>query len=382
MEKELKAQFEAVETPFYHYDLKVLKETLQQAKVSADKRNFKVHFAYKANFNPRVLALINAAGFGADCVSGNEVAKAVEIGVPAEKITFAGVGKSDKEITYALDQSIFAFNVESVEELEVIGELAKAQDKVAKVALRINPNVDAKTHHFITTGLNENKFGILPNNMLTCIELIKENPYLELHGLHFHIGSQITDMSVFKNLCVKVNEWNQWFEDRGIFLKTLNVGGGLGVDYLLPDLHPIPDFEAYFSVFERFLEQRPHQEIHFELGRALVAQCGSLISKVLYVKKGLAKKFAVLDAGMTELMRPALYQAYHSIENLSKTEGQKFNYDVVGPICESSDCFGKEVLLPEVKRGDLIAIRTAGAYGETMASRYNLRDEIRYCYTE
>ncbi len=378
----LKEQFEDLETPFYHYDLNVLKETLANAKESADKRQFKVHFAYKANFNPRVLALINQYGFGADCVSGNEVAKAVEVGVPAEKITFAGVGKSDKEIDYALAQSIFAFNVESVEELEVIGQLAKAQNKVAKVALRINPNVDAKTHHFITTGLNENKFGILPNNIQTCVELVKENPYLELHGLHFHIGSQITDMSVFKNLCVKVNEWNQWFEDRGIYLKTLNVGGGLGVDYLLPDLHPIPDFEAYFSVFERFLELRPQQEVHFELGRALVAQCGSLIAKVLYVKKGLAKQFAILDAGMTELMRPALYQAYHSIENLSTTGGQKSKYDIVGPICESSDCFGKEVLLPEVKRGDLIAIRSAGAYGETMASRYNLRDEVRFCYTD
>jgi len=378
---QLKRRFNEMETPFYFYDLNLLKQTLEVAKRAANKKNFHVHFAYKANFNERILDLIQSYGFGADCVSGNEVKKAIEIGVLPENITFAGVGKSDKEITYALQQNIFAFNVESVEELEVIGELAKQQNKKANIALRINPNIDAQTHHYITTGLDENKFGILPSDLHQCIAIVQANACLNLQGIHFHIGSQITDMNVFKSLCIKVNEWNHWFEERGVYLKTLNVGGGLGVDYKQPDLHPIPDFEAYFSVFDEFLERRPNQQVHFELGRALVAQCGSLITRALYVKKGNKKNFVILDAGMTELMRPALYQAYHSIENLSEMEEEKvFHYDIVGPICESSDSFGKEVLLPKVKRNDLIAIRTAGAYGEVMASRYNLRDEIKYFF--
>lgn len=381
--EDLVHKFNELETPFYFYDLVLLERTLIKAKEASDRRNFHVHFAYKANFNDRILNRIKDHGFGADCVSGNEVKKAIEIGVDPGKITFAGVGKSDKEIDYALQHSIFSFNVESVEELIVIGELAKNQNKLAHVALRINPNVDAQTHHYITTGLDENKFGILPTDLPECISIVKSHENLVLQGLHFHIGSQITDMNVFKSLCVKVNEWNQWFEDRGIYLKTLNVGGGLGVDYKHPDEFQVPDFESYFSVFEQFLEKRPNQEVHFELGRALTAQCGSLIARTLYVKKGIKKNFVILDAGMTELMRPALYQAYHAIENLSgRREADKLSYDVVGPVCESSDIFGKEILLPEVRRGDLIAIRTAGAYGEVMASRYNLRDEIRCFFKE
>lgn len=381
--KDLIQQLKEVETPFYYYDLELLHQTLTVVKQAADKRNFHVHFAYKSNYNDRILNMIHDFGFGADCVSGNEVQKAIEIGVSPDKIAFAGVGKSDKEINLALDHSIFSFNVESLEELTVIGELAKIKQKTARIALRINPNVDAQTHHYITTGLDENKFGILPSDVMKCITIIKNNPFLDVQGIHFHIGSQILELNVFKSLCIKVNEWNLWFEERGIYLKTLNVGGGLGVDYKHPDENPIPDFETYFSIFEQFLEKRPHQEVHFEIGRAMVAQCGALISKALYVKKGIKKNFVILDAGMTELMRPALYQAYHAIENLScRIEEGSLSYDVVGPICESSDQFGKEVILPEVKRGDLIAIRTAGAYGEVMASRYNLRDEIRHFYRE
>lgn len=379
----LTAQFKDVETPFYYYDLDLLKRTLEVVRKAAGQRNFHVHFAYKANYNDRILQLIHQYGFGADCVSGNEVRKAIETGVPPNQIAFAGVGKTDKEIRYALQQEIFSFNVESLEELMVIGELAEQQQTTARIALRINPNVDAQTHHYITTGLDENKFGIMPGDLPECIAVAKANPYLELHGIHFHIGSQILEMNVFKSLCIKVNEWNEWFEEHGIYLKTLNVGGGLGVDYKQPDTFPIPDFDAYFSVFDQFIEKRPNQEIHFEIGRAMVAQCGTLIAKALYIKKGIKKNFVILDAGMTELMRPALYQAYHAIENISVKPGAaQMNYDVVGPICESSDSFGKEVLLPEVRRGDLLAIRTAGAYGEVMSSRYNLRDEIRYYFKE
>lgn len=380
---ELIREFEREETPFYYYDLDLLKRTLKSIDLEATKYNFHVHYALKANFNDRLLRLIQENGLGADCVSGNEVLKALEMGFDADKIVFAGVGKSDKEINIALENNIFSFNVESIQELEVINELAAEKNKVARVALRINPNVDAQTHHYITTGLDENKFGIKSWELEDCINTLKKLSSVKLIGIHFHVGSQITDLNVFKSLCVKVNELNNWFEERGHYLQVLNVGGGLGVDYHNPDENNIPDFESYFKTFDQFLERKLNQEVHFELGRAVVAQSGSLISRVLYVKKGIKKNFIVLDAGMTELMRPALYQAYHKVQQLSNSDesSETFNYDVVGPICESSDCFAKEVSLREAKRGDLIAIRSAGAYGEVMSSGYNLRNEIRYVYS-
>jgi diaminopimelate decarboxylase len=375
------SDFASLETPFYYYDLSLLAETLKTCADAAKVYNFHVHYAMKANFNARVIEKIKSVGFGADCVSGGEVSKALETGFSKDQIVFAGVGKSDKEINGALDQDIFCFNVESVQELEVINELAVAKGKVAKVAIRINPNVDAHTHHNITTGLDENKFGVNSWDLPACAEVLKQSANLEFIGIHFHIGSQITNLDVYKNLCVRVNEFAVWFEERGFVVRVLNVGGGLGIDYHNPD-QQIPDFSAYFKIFNDFLEVRPNQEVHFELGRALVGQCSSLISRVLYVKNGKKKNFIVLDAGMTELMRPALYQAYHKIENLSKPKETALKYDVVGPICESTDSFGKEVDFPETHRGDLIALRSTGAYGEVMASHYNLRDEIRSVYSE
>ncbi len=377
-------RFESLETPFYYYDMGLLDRTLHSCKAAADKFGFHVHYAFKANFNERVLTAIRDAGFGADCVSGNEVIKAVELGFDPEKVVFAGVGKSDREITEALKRDIFCFNVESVQELGVISELARSQGKRARIALRINPNVDAHTHHYITTGLEENKFGINQWELNACIEELRRYDNLELSGVHFHIGSQIRDLEVFKSLCLRVNELSSWFEDHGFQLQILNVGGGFGVNYHQPDESPVNDFESYFTVFDHFLERKPWQEVHFELGRALVAQSGSLISRVLYVKNGLKKNFLILDSGMTELMRPALYQAYHKIENLSASvrNGEMAKYDVVGPICESTDWLGKEVELPVSKRGDIVAIRTAGAYGEVMASAYNLRDIVRSEYSD
>ncbi len=376
------AQFAEIETPFYYYDLDLLKKTLSACATEAKQYKFHVHYALKANFNNRVLVAIQAEGFGADCVSGNEVLKAAETGFSVDKIVFAGVGKSDKEINQALDLNIFSFNVESVQELEVINELAAKKGKVARVALRINPNVDAHTHANITTGLDENKFGINSWDLPKCAEVLRASKNIEFIGIHFHIGSQITDLEVFRHLCVKVNEFSEWFSERGFNLKVLNVGGGLGIDYHNPD-GQIPDFKQYFKIFADFLNIGPHQEVHFELGRALVGQCASLISRALYVKLGRKKNFVILDAGMTELMRPALYQAYHRLENLSKKDQPNaMKYDIVGPICESTDSFGKEVFLPETERGDLFAIRSTGAYGEVMASHYNLREAIVHVSNE
>src|SRR5690554_471510 len=234
--------FTRQETPFYYYDMGLLEQTLAAARQSADRLGFHVHYALKANFNDRVLDCVRNMGFGADCVSGNEVRKAIEIGFDPDKIVFAGVGKSDKEITYALSNDIFAFNVESIQELEVIDVLAAALRKKARVALRINPNVDAHTHQYITTGLDENKFGIAHWELAGALEMLRRCQHIELVGIHFHVGSQITDLNVFKSLCVKANELNNWFDERGFRLTVLNVGGGLGVDYHEPDANPIPDF--------------------------------------------------------------------------------------------------------------------------------------------
>ena len=389
------SRFQSIETPFYYYNMEVLRNTLSACQTASSKYGFHVHYAMKANFNPKVLEMIQSFGFGADCVSGGEVTAAINHGFGKEKVVFAGVGKSDREINAALDADIFCFNVESVQELTIINELAAAKNKTASVAIRINPNVDAHTHHYITTGLDENKFGINTWQLNDVVETLRACKNLQFLGIHFHIGSQITDLEVYRSLCIRVNEIQVWFEDRGFKVKVLNVGGGLGVDYYNPDTNTISNFEGYFKVFEDFLNVKPGQEVHFELGRALVAQCASLIARVLYVKNGQKKNFLVLDAGMTELMRPMLYQAYHEIENISRQGQSEFlennttnhspltiHYDVVGPICESTDCFRKDVELPQSFRGDLIAVRTAGAYGEVMASGYNLRDRAESVYSE
>lgn len=366
-------EFENIRTPFYFYDLSLLRETLNEVKKYSALDNYHVHYAIKANANVEILKVICEAGLGADCVSGGEVLAAINAGFDADKIVFAGVGKSDWEIELALDNNIRCFNVESAAELEVIQEIAQTKGKIAPVALRVNPNVDAHTHHYITTGLAENKFGINLEMLDHVIERCIELPNINLQGLHFHIGSQITETVPFRRLCERVNDLQRNYEKKGIKFCSINVGGGLGIDYDDPDGNPIPDFKGYFDTFNKNLQLHSGQQLHFELGRSIVAQCGSLVTKVLYVKEGVKKKFAIVDAGFTELIRPALYQAHHKIENITNPVAVKEIYDVVGPICESSDRFGEAELLPIIRRGDLLALRSAGAYGEIMASQYNCR---------
>lgn len=365
--------FSKQQTPFYAYDKELLQKTLNVVSSESRKYGYHVHYAIKANANPTILQMICAANLGADCVSGGEVNAAVEAGFSPDKIVFAGVGKADWEIDLALERDIFCFNVESEPELENINTLAAQKNKIARVALRINPNVDAHTHSYITTGLNENKFGFSIESLPQVVILLKKLSNVKLIGLHFHIGSQITDMSAFQDLCIKINELQDFLKEKGIRCQHINVGGGLGINYQHPNHVPVADFESYFKVFHDYLKQDKDQIVHFELGRSVVAPCGSLITKVLYVKKGVSKQFAIVDAGMTDLIRPALYQAYHHIENIT-SNGNEEKYDIVGPICESSDTFAKDFSLNAVKRGDLLALRSAGAYGEIMASRYNLRE--------
>lgn len=370
-----------LKTPCYYYNMELLEHTLENVRTEAQKHNYHIHYAIKANANPTLLRTIQKYGMGADCVSGNEIKRALECGFPADKIVFAGVGKSDEEIRFALQNDIFCFNCESLPEIEVIDEIAGKMHKQAQIALRINPNVDAHTHHYITTGIEENKFGIYICDLEHVLDSIKNLANIRLIGLHFHIGSQITDMTVFRGLCIRVNEIQRKLQEQGLQLPHINFGGGLGIDYNQPYGEPIADFKSYFNTFAQFFEPLPHQQIHFELGRSVIAHCGDLITKVLYVKEGKNKKFIIVDAGMNDLLRPALYQAFHKIENISSDRPEE-KYDVVGPICESSDCFGKDVQLSGTSRGDLIVIHSCGAYGETMASQYNLRELPRSYFSK
>lgn len=366
-------KMKGMQTPFYYYDTDLLRSTLDAVNAETAKYgNYFVHYAVKANANKKLLAVINEKGMGIDCVSGWEMEAVLDAGFPASKIVFAGVGKSDWEINLGLDKGICCFNVESIPELEIINELAAAKGKVATVCFRINPNVGAHTHANITTGLAENKFGIAMEDMERVIALAGTMKNICFKGLHFHIGSQILEMDDFVALCERINELQDKLEQSGIHIEIINVGGGLGIDYDNPDGHLVPDFESYFATYHRHLKLREGQTLHFELGRSLVAQCGNLITKVLYVKQGSYKQFAIVDAGMTDLIRPALYQAHHEIENITSDRDEE-TYDVVGPICESSDVFDKGVKLNGVQRGDLLALRSAGAYGEIMASGYNCR---------
>lgn len=377
-------KFGAIDTPFYYYDIDVLRQTLQAIHNEIDELpNYHVHYAVKANANLRILQTIAAAGLGVDAVSGGEIEAARTAGFKGQDIVFAGVGKSDKEIRIALNEGIHSFNVESIPELEVINELAKSMGMVANVAFRINPNVDAHTHAKITTGLNENKFGIAMEDMIPAIKKAQELSHVHYTGLHFHIGSQILELSVFIDLCNRINELQEELEAQGIVTDNINVGGGLGIDYDNPDTNPIPDFHTYFHIFKEHLKLRSHQHLHFELGRSVVAQCGTLIARTLYVKEGHAKKFVIVDAGFTELVRPAMYGSHHFTQNISADNNASTQtYDVVGPICESSDVFSKDEVLPLTHRGDFIAFRSAGAYGEVMASTYNCRHLPKSYFSE
>ncbi|MDR0660394.1 MAG: diaminopimelate decarboxylase [Prevotellaceae bacterium] len=374
-------KFKQLSTPFYYYDVDLLKETAQALKNEADKYGYIIHYALKANPNKKILDILKEYGFGADCVSGNEVQRAIDCGFSPDHIAFAGVGKTDEEIETGLDHKIFTFNCESIPEIENINELAKKRDVVADIAIRINPNVDAHTHHYITTGLEENKFGISRWQFQEVADLLKSLKHVRLISLHFHVGSQITDLNVFEALCDKVNEIQDWFKSQGFVFKHVNLGGGLGIDYTAPNEHPIANFIDYFAIINKNLKVEKGQKVHFEIGRAIVGQGGNLITKVLYVKHGQKKSFAIVDAGMTDLIRPALYQAVHKIENITSTGAEKV-YDVVGPICESSDCFAQGIAMAEANRGDLLAMRSAGAYGEIMASQYNLRKLPEHYYSD
>lgn len=374
-------EFNQYQTPCHVYDLNLLRQTLTVVQTESKKHNFKVHYALKANTNEKVLNIISSFGLGADCVSGNEVKTALDFGFPAEEVVFAGVGKSDEEIRESLQAGIFCFNCESYEELEVINEIADELGVTARVALRLNPNVDPETHEYISTGLSFNKFGFSQAELERFFENKALFQHLNVIGVHFHIGSQIRSDQPFINLCKAVNFYLELFQENGIHVQNINLGGGLGINYEDPDREPIPDFANYFNIIDQHLNRTNDQQVHFELGRSIVGQCGNLLTRILYRKENGERNFLIVDAGMNNLLRPALYNSYHKIERLnSERNGNRQKYDVVGPICESSDCFGKEVELEDSRRGDLLSIRSSGAYGQSMELSYNLRERARVYY--
>jgi len=375
-------QFKHLETPFYFYDIDLLKKTFAEANLQAQTiPNSMLHLAMKANYNETILKYAQQAGFGIDAVSGGEILRATQLGFSHKKIVFAGVGKTDKEILIGLDYDILCFNVESIEEIDIINDLAGKRGKSASLAIRINPNIDAHTHKNITTGLRENKFGIALEDLIPAIQKIQNLPNVSYYGLHFHIGSQIMEYSCFVSLCQKINEIQDTLESLDIHTQSINVGGGLGVDYQSPQKYSVPDFKGYFNTFKTHLKLRSGQIFHCELGRALTAQYGALISRVLLVKKAKTKQFVILDAGFTDLIRPSLYQAHHKAVNLTSDKPQE-TYDIVGPICETTDTFEENATLPQTQRGDLIALLSAGAYGHVMASQYNYRTLIKEITSE
>ena len=382
LSRQITERLSQFQTPFYLYDIELLKSTLQTAIEHANKYGYKIHYALKANFDDYLLRIIHSYGLGVDCVSGNEVKKAVEMGFNPQEIVFAGVGKSDEEIIYSIDNNIMAFNCESRQELQVINHFAKEAGKVVDIALRINPDIDPQTHQNISTGKADSKFGIAYSEIEQVAKELAELNNIRIIGLHFHIGSQITDLTVFENLCYRINSVTKWFNTHGFNIQHINAGGGLGVNYLAPESAPIVDFEKYFATFNKYLSVGD-ASIHFELGRSLICQCGELITKVLYNKEtATGRKVVVVDASMTELLRPALYSAKHVIENLTPKSEVVDNYMVVGTVCESSDIFDNNVKLQSPQRGDLMTIKSAGAYGMSMASRYNLHELPKAVYSD
>lgn len=375
-----------IDTPCYFYDMDLLRITLDTVGRAARKHGYIVHYALKACYDLPVVREIASRGFGADCVSGGEVEFAVENGFSPDRIVYAGVGKTPREIERALMLGISCFNVESIEELDMINGIAARQGLTATVALRINPDIDAHTHRYITTGLAETKFGIALAIFDDAVTKALTLPNIRLAGLHFHIGSQITVADPYRLLAVKASELvSRLQRDFGFTPDYINLGGGLGIDYDDPDNTPVPDFGMIFDTVSRHLTIPSSVKVHFELGRSIVGQSGSLLTTVIYVKEGTGKRFAIVDAGMNDLLRPALYGARHKIENLSAADRGETDtavYDVVGPICETSDLFADNITLPVTRSADLLAIRSAGAYGSAMSSAYNMRRPASRYYFE
>ncbi len=368
-----------VGTPFYLYSEQKLRDNFKSfADAVKPLKKATVCFAVKSNFNPTILKILAGMGAGADIVSGGELELALQAGVPADKIVFSGVGKTRAELTAAIMAGIKQINAESESEIRLINEIAIGLNKTAAVGIRVNPDVDARTHEKITTGKKENKFGIDWNDARRLFLSAEQFKGLSLHGIEVHVGSQILELSPFREAFVKTKKMLNDLKEHGVSIQTVDVGGGLGVAYKTDESAPSP--ADYIAVLQDVLGDFDGEFV-FEPGRCISGDAGVLVASVVRVKQTGDKRFAVLDAGMSDLVRPAMYDAYHNIEALKGGEASE-RYDIVGPICESADIFGKDRMLPELNEGDLIAIETAGAYGAAMASNYNGRPLIAEVLTD
>ncbi len=359
-----------VGTPCYIYSHRTIQNSFHAFNDAFQDIPHIVAYAMKANSNIGVLRLLAKEGSGADIVSGGELFRALKAGIPSNKMVFAGVGKSSEEILYALKSDILMFNVESPEELQQINEVAKTMSVQARVALRINPDIDPQTHPYISTGLKKSKFGIAADQALKEFELANQLPHIEVVGVHCHIGSQLTQVTPFVDAIKKVLSLIQTLHVQGVNIRYMNIGGGLGITYS----DEIPPHPKELAAAISPLLQTTDCQIIMEPGRSIVGNAGILVTKVLYNKEGADKHFVIVDAAMNDLLRPSLYEAHHDIQPLLKNESAPVNIvDVVGPICESGDFLAKERKMPQPQPGDLLAVMSAGAYGFTMASNYNSR---------
>ena len=360
-------------TPIYCYSSKEIKENYNNFQKYLKKLNPLICYAVKANFNKEIIKMLGKLGSGADVVSKGELKLALDSGISPNKIVFSGVGKTKEEIIYALKKKIFQINVESEEELEEINDLATNKKTLINISLRVNPDVDANTHKKISTGRSDDKFGIPISKVLDIFKKQKKYNNIRMNGIAIHIGSQITKIDPFKNAFEKIKELISRLEKNNINIKNLDLGGGIGINYFE---NQVISFQKYSSIIKKEFG-RMNLKLSFEPGRSIVGSAGFIISKVIRVKKGLGKNFLILDVGMNDLMRPSLYEAYHHIIPMKKLNNKKNNYDIVGPVCESSDVFGSNRNLNEVKSGDYLVLCSAGAYGSCMSSNYNCRPLIK-----
>ena len=362
---------EHIGTPFYCYSTATLRQHYTRLKDAFAQNEVTICYSVKANSNLGVIATLADLGSGADVVSEGELRRALLSGIPAEKIVFSGVGKTEAEMTYALNADIAQFNVESRAELEQLSEVATKQGKTARISLRVNPDIDAGTHEKISTGKAENKFGIAWDEAEASYAKAATLPGLEIVGIDIHIGSQITELTPFRNAFTKVADLLEKLTDAGHNITTLDLGGGLGIPYG-PEDAPPPSPEDYANLIDEIFGDRECR-IFLEPGRLIAGNAGILVTSVIRTKKGEAKNFIIVDAAMTELMRPTLYGAYHDIQPVITNGNVQDVWDVVGPVCETGDFLGSERSLPEPQKGDLLAIFTCGAYGASLGSSYNTR---------
>lgn len=374
---------EEYNTPLYVYSRSQILENFKSIDAAFGTTDHVTCYALKANSNPAILKILAEAGAGADVVSAGELFLALKAGFPAQKITFAGVGKREDEIEYALKEGIFSLSVESIQELQMISFVATRMNVTARISIRVNPDIDAESHPYITTGLKQNKFGIEAGKIQETFRTAATLPGLDIHGVHVHIGSQITKVEPFIAAAKFVAELATTLRAAGINISTIDLGGGIGVPYgnviqnealpvdELPENH-IPSPDQFILAMLPILQQSGCS-LWVEPGRSVVADAGILLTRVLYTKENSARKFVVVDGGMTELLRPTLYGAYHQIVPLTIDTFASEKVDVVGPICESGDFLAKDRMLPRAKQHDILAVLTTGAYGFVSTSNYNSR---------